>query len=753
MEEERFNVLVLNIHGGFPSCMIKQAFRQLPNLASLAQKSDFYNRAYPTNVCAASSLHDIIMDAPLGSMIDTVWHDWCYVRHPSRTLFHIFQQNGYGTNLFGAFGLDKKLDPHANMHNYPGNTNKSLQMYGIDEFETQDAAFTCQMAFAHDKDVLRRAASFLESVDGLNFTMINLLGCQDVHKCSFESVEEESVSVPLIHFDELEQCFDPKNLDARQLPKSVDDNPRNTTETNQALHRTTMLYDWLRGNACQNKTKPESMKIANGLRRFSWKCLVELDKNIGIVLEALKTNKKQTIIYITSDHALSLFEHGVICESPWDSCLRSFLLIHHPDQVTTREVETPYTLASLSSKIMNDCNLYADWHVSGIAESTALTIGVSPSWLCRAFLEPKINVFTFRTFFLRMILCRHGRLYSIITWFSIQDLLSASNIETATMTDMEKSLLCKTRREWQNPILNDFSERLFDIQVFDLSTDPTEMHNIANETWLNGKAANAMKKEFDSAMVNSGYEVLLIAFPDNVHEMTPDRITFCSVQLHHRIRERACNNVCKCKHMQSVTTQTTGTQTHTTSKTETSSNTNASTASEMAFKMETHAEKTPGETVNRFRKHNWNPNFVNYLSQHITRISTTSIPLTIFVPENLDEIWPTWLPAPVCGIYTKEAFHAMYEHGIVDVQNTTHHVLLKNDVTILSSSKGQCTIQTVVSFSKTCIVYKVQHLAETSTEKLKVSHLQQRKSFARSESQKGKAKHAELDRLVKEAHR
>jgi hypothetical protein len=207
--DERKNVLIINIHGGFPSSMIEKAFTQLSTLRDIKEKSDMYTRVYPTNVSAGPSLHDIIMDAPLGSMIDSVWHDeWCYVRKPSRSLFHIFKQNGYSTNLFGAFGLDKKLDPHVNMNNYPGTLQKSLQFYGVDDFEAQDAAFTCQMAFAHDREVISRACNFFQDRDNkseFQFTMINLLGCQDIHKCNFQQEQHEETTVPSIslqHIDE-----------------------------------------------------------------------------------------------------------------------------------------------------------------------------------------------------------------------------------------------------------------------------------------------------------------------------------------------------------------------------------------------------------------------------------------------------------------------------------------------------------------------------------------------------------------------
>ena len=76
---------------------------------------------------------------------------------------------------------------------------------------------------------------------------------------------------------------------------------------------------------------------------------------------------------------------------------------------------------------MSDSNMYADWHVT-TDKNDVLTIGLCPSWLCRSFIEPIVNVFEFKTFFIRIVCERFGRLYSVTTWFSITDLLEASNV-------------------------------------------------------------------------------------------------------------------------------------------------------------------------------------------------------------------------------------------------------------------------------------------------------------------------------------
>tara|TARA_Y100000739_G_scaffold62283_1_gene51425 strand:+ start:773 stop:3061 length:2289 start_codon:yes stop_codon:yes gene_type:complete len=678
--------------------MIKKAFKQLPHLKELFDQSDFYSRAYPSNSSAGPSLHDIIMDAPLGSMNDSVWHDWCHVRRATRSIFHIFQQNGYSTNLFGAFGLEKKLDPHSTMYHYPGQLKKSLELYGIDDFETQDAAFTCQMAFAHDKDVISRVCNFMEHLQENNFTMINLLGCQDVHKCNFENVEEGDVSVPGISIEDIDSWSRLGALEDIEFPECdprhysenvIHDDPRNfNTEAGQVqgLRRSVMLYDWLRGDSSsKHKSDEEIMRTVTEMHRFAWKCLIEFDKNIGRLLQTLKNNDlmKSTALYITSDHPISLLEHGEICEAPWDSCLKTFLLIRMPCQITSKEIPNPYSLANLSRKIMNDCDFYADWHVD-IKESTVITLGLCPSWLCRAFLAPKINVFEFKTFFIRSICQRYGRLYSIIVWFSIKDLMVASQLDYERMTSEELSSICERMIIWENPVLN---KQFYDCpcaQIFDLSVDPSELSNLVCPEWLQSSAALSLKADFDNSIKDCSYEKLHIKFPKNLHDMTPDKITFCSVQLHHRVRDKIQQDKTK-----SVVTKSTQTDT---------------------------------VNLSSFLSNILNEKAATLIMSKIQRYQNG--PLTIFVPDDLTTKWFDWIPNPINGVLTIEQFHLFAQHNIElkDIYNTNKmRIKMINKEIILNSARLEPKPHFIaVENTKTQIaIYRItKHIQQLSQIKL-----------------------------------
>ena len=145
---------------------------------------------------------------------------------------------------------------------------------------------------------------------------------------------------------------------------------------------------------------------------------------------------------------------------------------------------------------MEDCNIYADWHVT-VSSSCVMTLGLCSSWLCRAFLLPKINVFHFRTFFMRFVVNRFGRLYSIVVWFSIVDLFESTHIQYTNMSDDEMAYLCTSRTEWVNPVIEKDISELPCIQVYDITVDSSELNNIATPEWLVSRAAKSLKNDMD----------------------------------------------------------------------------------------------------------------------------------------------------------------------------------------------------------------------------------------------------------------
>lgn len=520
--------------------MIRRALLELPNLRSLADHAAFHDRVYPTNACAAPALHDTVMDAPLGSMVDGAWHDWAYTRRATRSIFHVFQHAKYATRVYGAFGLDARLDPHAHMHVRPNEFGQSLQAYGIDVCDAQDAAFTCQLGLAHDRDIFDRASKHLADPARPNqLTMINLLGCQDAHKCSFRDVDPARVSIPVMDFDNSDA------YDERMFAETVTvDDPRavgSAAARIEPLRRSAELKDWLQG-AEGNSSKLTLVRTVTGLHRFCWKCLQQLDAGLGDVVDALRRagRLEEAIIYVYSDHAIGLYEHGELCEAPWDACLRTFMLRRVPRRPKSTHT-APLSLANFATMLFDDCNISAEWHMNPAPLDACVTVGIALSWLARAHVNPVMSVFDLRTFFVRTIVHQNARLYAIIQWFSLQDLIDAAGDDD--FADPEsKAKSMHARSSWPNPVfqtsLDDLRRRCA-LQIYDLQSDPDERWNLADdERWIGATLAARLTGEVKEAIAHHKLDTLVLQIPANVHVLSPEHVTFCSVQLHARIRAR-----------------------------------------------------------------------------------------------------------------------------------------------------------------------------------------------------------------------
>ena len=71
------HVVVVNVHGGFPSSHVSAAIEHLETVRTMrAAGARVCTRVYPTSSCAAGALHDWLMDAPAYTMTDDCWHPW-----------------------------------------------------------------------------------------------------------------------------------------------------------------------------------------------------------------------------------------------------------------------------------------------------------------------------------------------------------------------------------------------------------------------------------------------------------------------------------------------------------------------------------------------------------------------------------------------------------------------------------------------------------------------------------------------------
>ena len=649
-------VIVLNVHGGYPSAMIDRSICELSGFTRLAQMSETRDRVYPTNACAGPAFHDTIMDAPIGTMPDAAWHSWAFAHHATRSMFHVFKQNNYETRLIGAFGLDRNLDPGVHMHMRSDELRRALHMYGIDECDPQDASFTCQVAFAHDDEALQRLVSHIDvDTDAPRLTVINLLGCQDAHRCAFSQLDPQKRRGAQ-SCDELHKSYDERRFSESVLEDDVR-NPHAPSHQIDALRRAALTHDWIRGHA-NCPPRDEVVRAISEMHELCWKCLRRLDTGLQQLLKALETRNRleNAIIYLYSDHAISLYEHGEICEAPWEACLRSFWIRKAPNVPAGRS-STPTSLAGLMPALFADANIspVPTWRAVP-APNGCITLGLACSWLGRASMPPAISPLELRTLFVRTLLIYNDRSYAVTFWFSVGDL----TISKSSVTGLD----------WPNPVLRHslttFAKNKA-LQVFEHTSDPQETNNLAtNSTWTNGGTANELKLRIDSIIRGYGLDRLQLRIPENASTLSIDDIDLCAVQLHHRVVRKLAPPTASAPR---VEYRSTATQTENTP--------NLLTAAQIAF----------GSTR---------------IQPRLPTMMTSTQPLTIFVPDetfaNAGK-WKAWAPPPLIGAYTRETMQRVARRGlsVTDaLQGETHSVHALDDNTVLFR---QCHIllQTAVS--------------------------------------------------------
>lgn len=601
----------MNVHGGFPSSFVMRGLRQLRGFSKLASSSEAYTRVYPTNACAGPSLHDTVMDARIGAMADSAWHPWSHAAQTTRTIFSLFQRHGYRTHLFGAFGLDSRLDPRVHMHCDPLRLTRALEAYGVDECDAQDSAFTCQLAAAHDAEALFKTLRCLRARKTRQplFIMVNLLGCQDAHKCTMQDLDPSARAAR----------HDARADDARALPRTVlKDDARSqggAANSIDALRCAAALSDWVRGETVARDAS-DVTRVVSELNRLCWRVLEHIGEGLERIIDEIEAGVglDATNMYVYSDHALSMYEHGEMCEAPWDSCLRSFL-IRRAAGANPRTVDTPHSLSMLPSMVLRDAGIDAGWSVAPSPPGICVTLGLALCWVARASFASAVSPLSLRTLFHKFTLSHNSRGYGIAVWFSVNDLLAANGYPSLT----ERKL------EWVNPVygrsLRELSHSCA-LQVFELTTDPDESDDLSTSPdWLCSPAASQLEKKMATAMECCGLATLSLRIPENVADIEPERLSLCSAQLHCRVRRSLASPQARKTHA----TAHAGTQTA------------HATLDELVLDMCRDAGLTD-------------------LPAHVRQAFTPD--MTLFLPEGSQPKWPPWMPAPLDVVCTTPASFA-----------------------------------------------------------------------------------------------
>jgi len=562
------HVVVLNLHGGFPSAFVPAlgALRFVRRLLE-APRDDYAiaDGVCPSNAVAASSLYDLLIDAPLGTMTDSCWHAWASAGAPRRTLFHHLREQSVETHLMGAYGLDARFDPHRCMRDHPHHLEDALQLEGVDRFDVDDAAFSCRVAAAQDRDVAVRALERVRAWDPARpaVALVNLLACQDVHKLSWLASSAEAAApahVPCLSADAW--AADAGAGDAAPLRTEVDDpripssvathDPRRggdalcdvSARMREGLTRLAAHADHLRGERFEAAVHEKLSRVVVGMHQFAWAVLRRLDEVLDPLVEEVLARGGRVLV--TCDHPLSLYEHGVLCEAPYGACARGFLIGPRAALPPTEDPRASWHLPGVLRRAL--CSalgvppLGASWYARRHATTVdaddegAVTVCVPPSSLCRAHV-PAMSTrtpFAMPTFWLRVAFVLEERAYAVVYWWSIDDMVRATLGATeyadawdGAVDDAARGRLLAACTRWRLPI---DEERPPDA-VFDRDVDPGETRSLRTDPgWLASDECRRVRARAWALVRAHGVEELAIVFPTHAHALRIEDTATCSVQ-------------------------------------------------------------------------------------------------------------------------------------------------------------------------------------------------------------------------------
>lgn len=489
------DVVLLNVHGGFPSAMIERALLECAALRALCAESTVYDRVYATCSSAAGAMHDTLVADGIGGRGDG--------EVPTRTLFGELGDAGAATRVFGPFGLTEARSPARLRYVAPEDMPGALRAYGFDECELEDAAFGERVSTAHDALVVERAVDHLlrPSSNRPRAVLINLLGCADLLDAPLDDLVEAADAVDERDF--ASNVFDDDASDQRTGAGQID-----------ALWRAARL----RG-ARQMDRAARARAIAK-LHALCWDRVVRFDRAVAQLVGALERTRRPFQLYVYSDRPVALHEHGTCTDAPWEACTRSFLVRRTPGRTGGGRVSRPTSLARLPGMVLEDGNHeVGGWPRSQRAgdDEGCVTLGLTREWLARAQVAPPVDARALRTFFVRVVLVHHDRRYAVVAWFSLNDLGAE-----------------RSSRRWPNPLA---TGRWTQLQVFEHATDPGEMRDLTRTAeWRTSKVAGELEEKVQAVMVDHDLETLRLHAPLGELEALPRRSS--TESSHQRIMER-----------------------------------------------------------------------------------------------------------------------------------------------------------------------------------------------------------------------
>ena len=135
------------------------------------------------------------------------------------------------------------------------------------------------------------------------------------------------------------------------------------------------MDDWLRGDAHERPGKEHMIRTLRVLQHVAWQGLATLDAALTPIVDYIVSHPHVKFVFM-SDHPLSLYEHGVRCEAPWEGCLRTF--VHSP------------TASHASGKTPTSTNVFLSlvFELLGLPDGAVACAAVSAGFVCYSVSEP-----------------------------------------------------------------------------------------------------------------------------------------------------------------------------------------------------------------------------------------------------------------------------------------------------------------------------------------------------------------------------
>lgn len=258
-----------------------------------------------------------------------------YLKSNIKTFAHFFKKAGYSTNYVGKWHLNGINSPDwGTSPNFGFDHNRYMYNRGhfkiVEEVGDKVNTSRWDLNLANDENyttdwLSNKAIQIIKSNKTKPFLLT--LCIPDPHDPNV--VREPYNSM----FDEL--AFDLPHT----MKKSVN------KPTNQPL--------WAKNGECAKKWRPESIKKYFGMV----KCI---DDNVGKIISCLKNINllDNTILVFTSDHGDLLYEHRLHNKAvPYDCSIRVPMIIHYPNKISSKVINTPHSMPDFTPTILDLCGL------------------------------------------------------------------------------------------------------------------------------------------------------------------------------------------------------------------------------------------------------------------------------------------------------------------------------------------------------------------------------------------------------------